>query len=107
MTNSTDLHSFGTASEASGENFQQYKDLEMAFSILFKWPVFGYTTIGLFGNLMTFLISLFKENSAVSVCIYMRALSIVDSIILINNLCYLVVFGHLDVFIPDRKNYLM
>ena len=107
MTNSTDLHSLGTASEVSGENVQQYKDLEMAFRIIFKWPVFGYTTIGLFGNLMTFLISLFKENSAVSLCIYMRALSIVDSIVEIVNLSLRIVFSHLDVYIPDRKNYLM
>ena len=85
----------------------EYKSLEIAITVLSKWPSVVYTPLGLFGNFMTFLISLSKENRAISVCVYMCALSVVDSIVLLNNLSYRILHIHGLGHIQDRSFSIM
>ena len=92
-----------TSKEVESTSQEEYKSLEIAITVLSKWPTVVYTPLGLFGNFMTFLISLSKENRAISVCVYMCALSIVDSIVLLNNFSYRILHVHGLGDIHDRR----
>ena len=70
-----------------------YTALKDALMVLQKQFFYTYIVLGLFGNFMTFLISISKENRKISVCVYMCGLSIVDSIVLIDTFLYRILFN--------------
>ena len=97
------MYSAFTSDNVTRTESESYKSLANAITVLTKWPSVVYIPLGLFGNLMTFLISLSKENRAISVCVYMCALSVVDSTVLLNNFSFRIVHVHGLGGIQDRR----
>jgi hypothetical protein len=79
--------------------------LQMALVGLLKWPPLVYIPFGVVGNLTSFLVTTKKGNRNISTCVYMSALSVVDTMVLLSALFYRLLFAHdLGTAIRDRFN---
>ena len=74
---------------------QRYLALETAFLTVVKSFIL-LLPIGIIGNTMTLLVTRIKENRRISTCVYMSALSVMDTIVLFIMAAWeiLFVFGH-------------
>jgi hypothetical protein len=79
--------------------------LQMILVGLMNWPAAVYVPLGVIGNMTSFLITTKKSNRNISTCVYMSALSVVDTMVLFSILCYRTLFVHgLGDAIQDRFN---
>jgi hypothetical protein len=82
-----------------------YLQLQAILYWLLKWvPVF-YVPFGVVGNITSFLVTTKKSNRNISTCVYMSALSVVDTMVLFSIFGYRTLFVHgLGDAIRDRLN---
>ncbi|XP_064630327.1 cysteinyl leukotriene receptor 1-like [Lineus longissimus] len=66
----------------------KYPELEMVIVTLQKC-ICVYIPIGVVGNIISFLATASKDNRKISVCVYMSALSVVDTMVLLTQGAYL------------------
>jgi surface polysaccharide O-acyltransferase-like enzyme len=71
-----------------------YWILEITFQALHKWVPFFAISFGVTGNILSFLVTTKKENRRVSTCVFMSALSVVDTGVLLAALFYRLLISH-------------
>ncbi|XP_064642970.1 probable G-protein coupled receptor B0563.6 [Lineus longissimus] len=71
---------------------QDYPLLQMVLVGLMHWPYVVFVPLGVVGNMISFLITTKKSNKNLSTCVYMSALSVVDTMILISVTSHRVIF---------------
>jgi hypothetical protein len=85
-----------------------YPVLELILTILTKWSPPVYITLGVFGNIISLLISLKGHNRKISTCVYMCGLAIMDTLVLLEQLIHVVFVSH-RVYEPiqDTNEFVM
>jgi hypothetical protein len=73
---------------------RSYAWMQFGTEILTKWFQIFTMIIGIPGNIMSLLVTLKKGNRQIGTCIYMAALAIVDSFVLIIVMTYKVLVFH-------------
>jgi hypothetical protein len=61
-------------------------DLRLVYLIVAKYSWIPIVSVGLFGNVMSIMITLQKDNRRISTCNYMTGLALADSTVLIEYL---------------------
>ena len=81
-----------------------YWAMAMGVYFLHKWFPFVYVTLGVIGNVTSFLITTKRTNRHISTCVFMSSLAVIDSAELVTSgLFYRLLVSHgLGLGIHDR-----
>jgi hypothetical protein len=77
----------GITKEVSA-GMQQYPEMVMTIEIIRSWATILVTIVGLFGNIISFLITTKRAYRHISTCTYMSALAVLDTVFLIEYVLY-------------------
>ena len=79
------------AENSSIPSGQRYIDFEISTEIMTKAYMI-WIVLGISGNLMTLLVTTLKNNRKISTCIYMSAISVMDTMVLLSIAMYTISF---------------
>jgi hypothetical protein len=77
-----------------------YWAVELALTIVRKRLIFVIVALGVFGNMSSLLITTLREYRHITTCLYMSALSVLDTCFLLAMMLYILLF-HYHYFVED------
>jgi hypothetical protein len=73
---------------------QDILTMETALLIIRRWGTVGVHVFGLFGNTVSFCITIRKENRKLNTCIYMTSLAVLDNLSLLSAMMWVLLIVH-------------
>ncbi|XP_064638356.1 uncharacterized protein LOC135494367 [Lineus longissimus] len=74
--------------------FESYEWMLRGIDVMQKWWPIGQIVVGVFGNVMSLLVTTRKDNRKISTCCFMSGLACVDTMVLLVDACYRVAIFH-------------
>ena len=91
-SNANAMHEATISEGDEVDSLLEFRQLELALLIMKKYFPLFYTIVGSIGNTISLCITSMPKNRSISMCIYMSALSVMDTLVLLTVLVYTLLF---------------